>query len=121
MKKGFFVSEKRMKRKKLFKRKDLKRVKQKNKIEFEKSKNEKGTINKLTSVKDTLETKPGDDAKQKDEDSNDSRPDANFNMIKKEPITEDDEGFIGPKLPRLMTQEEIDVFREELLAKYKLW
>ena len=36
-------------------------------------------------------------------------------------INENDEGFIGPKLPRMMTQEEIDVFKEELLAKYKLW
>ena len=36
-------------------------------------------------------------------------------------INENYEGFIGPKLPRLMTQAEIYVFKKELLAKYKLW
>ena len=37
-----------------------------------------------------------------------------------EPATEDDGEFIGPKLPPLTTQVEKDVFREELLPKYKL-
>ena len=100
---------------KLLKRKELKRLKQKNKIDSEKSDGEKGTVKELSSDNDTLETKP-------DDDSNDSRPDVNFNKIKTEPepVNEDDEEFIGPKLPPLMTQEEIDMFREELLAKYKL-
>ena len=45
---------------KLLKRKELKRLKQKNKIESEKSESEKGTIEKLSSNKDTLKTKPGE-------------------------------------------------------------
>ena len=100
---------------KLLKRKELKWLKQKNKIDSEKSDGKKGTIKELSSDKDTKETKP-------DDDSNDSRPDVNFNKIKTEPepVSEDDEEFIGPKLPRLMTQEEINVFHKKLLAKYKL-
>ena len=98
-------------------------MKQKNKIDYEKSDVGKGVTKEVSSDKDTLETKPDDDTKRKEDDSNDAKPDVNFNQIKKEPepVTEDDEEFIGPKLPRLMTQEEIDVFREELFAKYKLW
>ena len=115
---------------KLLKQKELKRLKKKNKIDSDKSDGKKSFINKLSSYKDTFddgkETKPDDDGKEtKPEDvENDSKLDDNFNEVKEEPgepVTEDDEEFIGPKLPPLMTREEIDAFKEELLTKYKLW
>jgi hypothetical protein len=36
-----------------------------------------------------------------------------------EVIDENDEGFIGPKLPRMMTKAEVKAFKAELFAKYK--
>ena len=39
--------------------------------------------------------------------------------VPNEVINEDEEGFIGPKLPRRMTEEEKDEFLKELLEKYK--
>ena len=36
-----------------------------------------------------------------------------------EVIDENDEGFIGPKLPRMMTKAEVEAFKAELFAKYK--
>ena len=35
-------------------------------------------------------------------------------------VKENDEGFIGPKLPPRMSKEEIDVFYKEMMAKFKL-
>ena len=35
-------------------------------------------------------------------------------------VNENDDGFIGPKLPPRMTKEEIDVFYKEMMAKFKL-
>ena len=32
--------------------------------------------------------------------------------------SENDESFIEPRLPRMMTPEEIEVFKKELFAKY---
>ena len=36
-----------------------------------------------------------------------------------EVIDENDEGFIGPKLPRLITEAEVEAFKAELFVKYK--
>ena len=34
-------------------------------------------------------------------------------------VTEEDEKFIGPKLPKLMTREETDAFIKEMLAEWR--
>ena len=34
-------------------------------------------------------------------------------------VNENDEDFIGPKLPRRMTKDEIDAFYKEMMAKFK--
>ena len=41
------------------------------------------------------------------------------NQLLREPlvVNEEDEGFIGPKLPRLITRAECDAFHEEIFSK----
>ena len=37
-----------------------------------------------------------------------------------EVVSEDDEKFIGPKLPPVMTKEEIEAFFQKMIAEFKL-
>ena len=116
----------------MHRRKALKKAKQVERKASEKIESEKlaVVIASGTEPDDVLETQdPKNAAIELTSDTNDNlievkKEDATTEKVCGEElgaINENDEGFIGPKLPRMMTQEEIDVFKEELLAKYKLW
>ena len=60
-----------------------------------------------------IETPKEDIAKIESESKSDGM------KVPNEVVNEDEEGFIGPKLPRRMTEEEKDEFLKELLEKYK--
>jgi hypothetical protein len=47
-----------------------------------------------------------------------AEPEVRLAGMEAEAIDENDEAFIGPRLPRRMTKEEIEDFKKELFAKY---
>ena len=121
---------------KLLKRKELKKIKQKSKVNVEKSES-KNEISANTNgqespkaVEANENTFNEDTAENNFNPNNKTGADENANVEEfvgeklEEPkhsveLEEHDEGFIGPKLPRMMTQEEISEFYKELMAKYK--
>ena len=51
-------------------------------------------------------------------DSESEKPEVKLACVGGEVLDENDKAFIGPRLPRRMTKEEIEEFRKELLGKY---
>ena len=49
----------------------------------------------------------------------DSSPDLTEKSESEDFVTEEDENFIGPKMPKLMSREETDAFIKEILAEWR--
>ena len=107
--------------------------KMREKKEIKKAKKKLETINSHDKIANVSEETPGKDIDSDvikdeeetpaDENSNHEPVDVREAIAEKKPlrepvgVNEDDEGFIGPKLPRLMTRAECDAFREELFSR----
>ena len=122
---------------KLKKRKELKKANQKLKKEQEKdiSKEEDSKKNELNlnPIPESRDLDKGTMEDSRTRDVLEEKPDVNHNARVDEKVEqnedlansgepnvvdENDVTFIGPRLPRRMTKEEIEEFRKELLGKY---
>ena len=122
---------------KLKKRKELKKANQKLKKEQEKdiSKEEDSNKNELNlnPISESRDLDKGTMEDSRTRDVLEEKPDVNHNARADEKVEqnedlansgepnvvdENDVTFIGPRLPRRMTKEEIEEFRKELLGKY---
>ena len=113
------------------------KIRHKKEIKKAKKKLEKDTVTSDDKLADVSEENPGkvgetqefvNNEKESPTDENDNhelepvdvKKEVIADELLREPVVvnENDEGFIGPKLPRLMTRAECDALREELFSKY---